>query len=295
MVGLSIPKERQSLETLLNEFGRAGGPTEYGWHTHEPSFRCWREHRLNASEPTAGRTFGSQFALAVGTIVHELLAAYYQSFIVDGNGNGNGKTFTPSGEKGPEALYELLCTNGYTDEANEARRLYEAYRSKYDGKDSYLAEDVKIMAVERLVRRDFPWGQPYTARADMVLRLPDGYWIVDHKTTAARTTEFVEGWQVEPGIIGLMWACQPEFAPIRGVSINGVIKTKTPDFDRFMYAMDERMIADFVAMLRYKWAEANVANLAGWPPNFAACFRKMGPHVGKCRFFSRCVYGMEAA
>ena len=288
MVGLSIPKDRQSLETLLNSFGRIGGPTEFGWHTHEPSFRCWREHHFNASEPTAGRTLGSQFALAVGTIVHEFLAAYYQSFIT-------AKTFTPSGEKGPEALYELLCTNGYTDEANEARRLYEAYRSKYDGKDSYLAEDVKIIAIEHRVLRTFPWGQPYTARADMVLKLPDGYWLVDHKTTAARTTEFVEGWQVEPGIIGLVWACQEEFKPIRGVSINGVIKTKVPDFDRFMYAMDERMLADFVSMLRYKAVEEGVARLAGYPPNFAACFRKMGPHVGKCRFFSRCVYGMESA
>ena len=126
----------------------------------------------------------------------------------------------------------------------------------------------------------------------MVLKLPDGYWIVDHKTTAARTTEFVEGWQVEPGIIGLMWACQPVFSPVRGVSINGVIKTKVPDFDRFMYAADERMLADFVNMMQYKSVEAGVARLANYPPNYAACFRKMGAHVGKCRFFSRCVYGM---
>jgi len=133
---------------------------------------------------------------------------------------------------------------------------------------------------------------PYTARADMVLKLPDGYWLVDHKTTAARTGEFVEGWQVDPGIIGLMWACQPLFSPIRGVSINGVIKTKVPGFDRFMYALDQRMVDDWLAMMRYNMADKGIARLADWPPNFWACFRKMGPRVGKCRFFERCVYGV---
>lgn len=285
MIGISIPKERRSLEELLNSFGRKGGPTEFGWHTSEPSFRCWREHHLIQTLPE-NRAPGQQFALAVGTIVHEFLALYYSSFIT-------GQTSRANEEMRTEALYEYLCANEYVEETNEARRLYEAYRSKYNGKDSYLAEDVKIIDIEHRVQRTLPWGQPYTARADMVLKMPDGYWIVDHKTTAARTAEFVEGWQIEPGIIGLMWACMEEFQPIRGVSINGLIKTKEPDFDRFMYAMDKRVVDDWLKMMQYKAAEAVVARLAGWPPNFTACFRKMGSRVGKCRFFSRCVYGLE--
>jgi hypothetical protein len=285
-VNIGASQERKPLENLLNDFGRIGGPTEYGWHTFEPSFRCWREAYFTNTKTEANHNPNSSFALAVGTIVHEFLAAYYTTFMPE-------KTFTPNGEKSPEALYTMLCTNGYADEANEAKRLFDAYLKKYDGKDSYLAEGVKIIAIEHHVKRTFPWGDPYTARADMVLKMPDGYWLVDHKTTAARTTEFVEGWQAEPGIIGLMWACQEEFKPLRGVSINGIVKTKVPDFDRFMYALDERMVSGFLDMMRFHSAEKAVARLAGYPPNFSACFRKMGSHVGKCRFFSRCVYGME--
>lgn len=286
MIKVEIDQGTKSLEEAIVAFGRIGGPTEYGWHTHEPSFRCPREHHLTnleANQKTGSN--GKQFALGVGTVFHEFLASYYAEFISE-------KPPTDGGDTSPEALYAYLCANGFSDVANEAKRLYDGYKRRYDGHDSYLSEDVRIIAVEHHVRRDFPWGQPYTARADVVIHQPDGYWIVDHKTAAARTVEFVEGWQIQPGIIGLVWACVPEFSPIRGVSINGVIKTKTPDYDRFQYVVDDRTIEDWLAMMRYKWSELKEAEKAGWPPNFAACFRKMGPRVGKCRFWNRCVYGV---
>jgi hypothetical protein len=287
VISIGIDTARKPLEELLNESGRFGGPTEFGWHTREASFRCWREHHLVSSEqpnPAARR----QYALAVGTIVHEFLAAYYAAHIQ------TGQTSRLDGEMQPQQLYINLVSNGYSDEAIEAKRIFDAYLVKYNNKDSYLTEDVKIIAIEHHVRREFPWGPTHTARADMVLKMPDGYWIVDHKTTAARSAEFVEGWQIDPGILGLLWACETEFQPIRGVSINGIIKTKTPDFDRFMYAKDDRMINDYLAMMQFKSNEEKRAEDEGWPPTFSACFRKMGPHVGKCRFFERCVYGVTS-
>lgn len=283
-IKVDIDPNRVPLEQLLNASGRFGGPTEFGWHTREPSFRCWKEHHIVKTQQP-GQLGNRQYALSVGTIVHEFLAAYYDSFVQ------LGQTSRPAGGIQPDVLYQTLVSNGYAEEATEAKRVFDAYLVKYNGKDGYLATDVKIIAVEHHVQRMFPWGQPHTARADMVLHMPDGYWVVDHKTTVARTTEFIEGWQIDPGILGLMWACEPEFNPIRGVSINGLIKTKTPDFDRFMYAKDDRMIEAWLAMMQYKCKEEKLAAEHDWPQNFSACFRKMGPHIGKCRFFSRCVYG----
>jgi hypothetical protein len=279
--GLGIGPERVSLEKVLNDFGRFGGPTEYGWHTIEPMFRCWREYDCSKN-PTIPLPASRSIALAVGTIFHEFMAAYYSTALVN-----------PVPDlKSPEEIYEALCTNGYTEEANEARRLYEAYRFKYDGNDSYLSPGVRLHAVEHHIRRDLPFGRPYTVRLDLVMERSDGFWICDHKTTGQRSQEFTEGWQVDPSVIGMFWAAGGVFKPLRGVSINGVIKTKTPGFERIMFAVDERMVGDWLQMLECRFTERQSAEKMKWPPNLAACFRKMGAHVGKCRYFERCVYGV---
>jgi hypothetical protein len=267
----------KTLEETLIEYGRVGGPTEHGWHTFEPMFHCWRRYHLSSNAKRNGKV-GK--ALAVGTIFHEFMAIHYAPYLKDGAVVLNG---------GITSLYDHLAQNGFTEEASEAFRLYEGYKNRYDGNDGYLSKDVEIVAVEQLVERSLPWGDPYTIRLDLVLRLPDGYWIADHKTAWARTTEFIEGWQIDPSVLGMLWAAQEKYSPLRGASINGVIKTRVPDYDRFTFAYDTKIIADWLRMMEYKTAEKRIAQLAGWPPNFRSCFGK----YGRCGFFEQCVYGLE--
>ena len=270
----------QSLDEILVAFGRIGGPTEHGWHTLEPMFSCWRLHNFKKNATSNGHT---SKALAVGSILHEFLAIYYAPHIID-------LASRPKIAGSVDSLYNHIKQTEYSEEADEAKRLLDAYLSYYEGRDGYLSKSVEIVGIEVPLQRTLPWGAPYTVRLDMVLKLPDGYWAVDHKTTWAKTTEFVEGWQVDPGIIGAMWAASETFSPLRGASINGVIKTKVPEFDRFTFAFDEGITADWQRMLEYKMAEQPLARLAGWPPNFKACFGKWG----RCGYFERCVYGVGA-
>lgn len=276
--GLPWEVQHKSLDEILVAFGRIGGPTTYGWHTLEPMFTCWRLHSFKKDATYAGRT---SKALAVGSILHEFLAILYTPHVVDRA--ARAKTAGSA-----EALYNHIRQTEYAEEADEARRLFDAYLAYYGGRDGYLSKSVEIVGIEVPLQRDLPWGAPYTVRPDMVLKLADGYWVVDHKTTWAKTTEFVEGWQVDPGIIGLMWVASETYKPLRGASINGVIKTKSPEFDRFTFAYDEHIVGDWMKMLEYKAAEMPLARLAGWPPNFKACFGKWG----RCGYFERCVYGV---
>lgn len=279
---------RAPLDVTIAAVGRFGGPTEFGWHTIEPMFRCWREYHLAKLHPEEGRSQGSSMALAVGTIVHEFLAAHYTPRLVQ------RENFAPSNGATPEALYQHLSENGYAEEAAEAWRLFDYYKLRYNGQDTYTGEDAKILNIEHEVRRALPNGRPYSVRADLVVELPDGVWVVDHKTAARASVEFVEGWQVEPSILGLFWAFQSVYGDrLRGVSINGIVKTTAPKFTRNMYCVDQRMIDDWIRMVSYRTGEEGMAQNSGWPVNFSACFRKMGSFVGKCRYFERCIYHLD--
>lgn len=260
----------KSVEELIEEFGRIGGPTEHGWHTKEPKFRCWREYRLMSS---GRRPPGEQKsdALSLGSLVHELLASYYRGDL----------------EQWREDLLRRIADGGYAEIASEASRLFGAYLSRWRI-DPFLEDGGKrIVDIERRIERQLPWGEPYTARVDMVLRFADGYWVVDHKTSSAMTVDFVEGWQTDPSIIGILWCALRFYRPLRGMIINGIVKTKEPQFDRFRFALDRRMVRHWLAMMRYKFAEEQLARLAGWPPNMASCIRR----YGRCSYFAYCVYG----
>jgi hypothetical protein len=253
-------------------------------------FRCWREQFLSTLHPEEGRSEGSSKALMIGTIVHEFLAAHYMPRLTN---RENSENFAPS-DVTPEDLDQYLRSHGYAEEATEAWRLFDAYKVWYTGRDTYADEDAKILNIEHEVRRDLPGGRPYTARSDLVVEFPDGVWVVDHKTTARQSVEFVEGWQTEPQILGLYWAYKPVYGDrLRGVSINGIVKTKTPVFLRNMYAVDDRMLDDWIRMVAYQTGLEGMARVSGWPCNYSQCFRRMGSFVGKCRYFQRCIYHLD--
>ena len=281
MSSVGFPVGVPPLDKVLSEHGRIGGPTPHGWHTFEPMFSCWRMYHLGNTQPR--QEARTDKALAVGILLHELLAIYYKAAKTGGTYNDT--------QPAVDTLLALVSSTGYQEEAAETKRLYDGYRKRYEGNDGYISPSVRIVAVEDPIRRDFPWGDPYTIRLDLVLQLPDGYWIADHKTTWGRSTEFIEGWQIDPSVLGMLWAAQEKYSPLRGASINGVIKTKEPDYDRFTFAYDTRIVADWLRMMEYKSAERRIAALAGWPPNFKACFGK----YRKCGYFEQCVYGVEAS
>jgi hypothetical protein len=269
--------KRRSVDDILQEVGRRGGPTEHGWHTRQAQFYCAREAAFNAR---AGEVNEDRMSLSVGSITHEYLAEHYACHM---EGRPLGDALAKM-----ERTHALLCEHGHTDAANEARRLYVGYRVKYEHEDEYVRRG-KVIGVEKKLYRQLPWGDMYTVRADVVVECPDGILIVDHKTSTKDDSEFREGWAVDPGMLGLEWASSKFYKPIIGYSINGLIKTATPKYARMFFAASQRLVRDWLAMLRYRHLERQIAAIAGNPPNFSQCLRR----YGKCAWFTECVYGMK--
>lgn len=270
-------KPCRSVDDILAEVGRRGGPTEHGWHTRQAQFYCAREEAFNRR---AGSFDGDSLPLAIGSATHEYLAEHYACAM-------EGRSFDEAKDK-VERTHALLCANGHEAAAQESRRLYYGHAVQYAQDDSYLRQG-KVVGVEKKLYRELPWGEPYTVRADVVVSCPDGYLIVDHKTSGKDDAEFREGWAVDPGMLGLEWAAAKFYRPIIGYSINGLVKTTKPKFTRMFFAASARLVRDWLAMMRYRHLERQVAATAGHPPNFAQCLRR----YGKCTWFEECVYGIK--
>lgn len=270
--------QNTSVDAILRRHGRRGGATRYGWHTRDKAAFC---HRAAAfARRDAGKD--ETLALQVGSVVHEYLAELY-SASMEGR---SGETVV----RRVQAIQADLEQAGWSRVAADAGRLFYAYRARYLERDEYLLRG-KVVGVERELRHRLPWGEMYSGRADLIVEQSDGFLIVDHKTSADRGPDFLEGWVVDPGMLGLCWLLsqEPELQPVVGLSINGIIKTKEPGFDRRFYRPDTRLVREYLDQLRWQHAVGQLAELSGNPPNFAACFRGKS----RCAWFDRCVYGLE--
>jgi len=272
---MELDVQRERLDDLLIRFGRKGGPTEHGWHVWEPAFHCWLDFFDSRRKRSRQR---ETKALAIGTLVHEFLAMRYSSEKVLG-------------------LVNFLNQHGWEAEVSEALRLYNAYDAFYAPGDGLSSNKCKVVMVEQEMGRDrTPWGLPYTCRADLVCEAPNGYWIVDHKTSSSLTYEFTEGWRTDPAILGLLWCARgqsrdffPKDLPIVGCVINGVIKTKVPQFQRITFSIDDRIVQAWVDMMVYKFrVEMSIAELKP-VPNLKGCFGR----YGRCRIYGECLGGTE--
>lgn len=272
-----------TVDEVLIQLGRRGGPSEFGWHAGESAFLCPRKAFYDEK---AGGSFGgdSSVALGVGSVLHEFLADRYSSKL-------EGRTYAQVAEK-VEKTYELLVANGHEKVADESRRLYYGYAVKYDVHDEFVSR-CKVLAVEKLFFRDLPWGQCYSGRADLVLEDKDGIVIVDHKTTGRRDTEFDEGWILDPAQLGLQWLVAREYKHVSGYYINGIVKTQKPDFPRFFFRAEPRLLREWLDMMRYRYVERQNAKLAGYPTNFANCLVRRGDGFRRCRWFNACALGLR--
>lgn len=277
--------ERKTVDEVLIVMGRRGGPSAHGWHSQENEHLCPR--RAMFDRRVGGPFAGTQtsLALAVGSILHEYLADRYARIAED-------RTLEEVAAK-VEATTVVLKQHGHDRAAEEARRLYYGYAVKYDPFDEFTANH-KVVAVEQLLEHELPWGQVYSGRADIVLEAPDGLVIVDHKTSRARDMEFNEGWALDPAQIGLQWLATKKYGRVVGYYINGVIKTQKPDYPRIFFRYEKRILRDWLAMMKYRHLERQMAAAAGYPPNFANCLVRRGEGgFRRCRWWDACALGIK--
>lgn len=288
--------ERLPLDKLLEQTGRKGGGTPYGWHTFATRFQCWFKYHL--SEHLKVDRYYSP-ALAIGTLLHEILATWYS---------------TPLGEDPSGPIEEMLAVcreHGYEKAVDETMRLAEAYLGYWmlpekkngvwvprkairDSKqiviarpDDFFSPGTEIIAVEEMLQTDTPFN--YTCRMDMAVRRRDGIWIVDHKTARALDGS-VTDWALQGEILGLLWLAQKKWGnEVKGLIINLIVKTKVPKFERMSFRLRPRNIKMHLDAIKALLDIQPIAEKHGWPRAMTSCAGQY-----RCAYFSYCRDGIKA-
>lgn len=236
---------------------------------------------------------GGSDALDIGILIHECLAAHYQS--------GGVRTFEPL-----EAVQEAR-----PDIAAEVKRLLYAYFARYLKEEAATWD---IRAVETEIIGDVTYDN-YTAkvysRLDLLVRVKqpedsvkpygpceDGVYIVDHKCHARLTRELEEGYRMDGQflLMGLLWhkvGLDEVYGPLKGFIINVITKTKdvglkrlTVDISPRDYQRFEQTMAPVIVEL-HKRLETEKEDEDKWKMNFAAC---KSPHgYGPCEYMDLCL------
>lgn len=284
MVGFNLDRQvstgRIPLDKLLETLDRKGGGTPYGWHTFATRFQCWYKYHL--SEHLKVDRFYSP-ALAVGTLLHEILATWYSTPL----------NKDPSAQI--ENMIDLCRNNGYEKAVEETLRLMEAYLYYWqpNGKvirdskgvisrpDDFFAPDTEIVAVEEMLQTDTPFN--YTCRMDLAIKRRDEIWVVDHKTARA-LDDSVTDWALQGEILGLLWLAHKRWgSQVKGLIINLIVKTKVPKFERLVFRSRPRNIEMHVNAIKALLEMQPIAEKLGWPRNFTACNSGY-----RCAYFDLC-------
>ena len=178
----------------------------------------------------------------------------------------------------------------------EAERLFDAH-TRHWGK----VEDVTPVAVEWFA------GDPnlgYTCRYDMLGRvgdkdpvIPPGLYIFERKTAKWIDEESLEGWSMDPEILGqlLLWkpsGCEERFGLLTGLVMDVVSKAKIPECRRVIFPPELPPVNVYAQWI--EWAKAQIATwraLKVYPQSFANCWHR----YGRCHEWKNCALGLEPA
>lgn len=271
---------------LLRLGGTSG--TE-GWSSVSEYQRCpysWARSHVPGFKPPAhqGMPVEEAYGKAVGSVVHTLLAVYYQ------------RKITPSYPLSPKLFFEALRARSI-----DIRVLQEAWRLYTAHAIYYRQETIKPLWPERLFIS--PTSRR-SCRVDLgVLELngdyghPAGLWLMDHKTAQRFDDTTLTGWYNDGGTIQQAdifqecWEQDPELqklGPLQGVIISLIGRQKDPDFHRVYVRPDEFQVKDHRQEVVYWQAQRNLALATGhFPRARSGCITR----YGKCPHWDHCLTG----
>ena len=249
-----------------------------GWSSISAFQRCRYMWKLTYNGGK-GRTLGGDAekrGLAVGSLIHTFLAVHYSHQI--------DATYPLQLQAMREQYYARGCN---PEHVTEAWNVVAAYIDNYE----YESATFQPLAVEYLLV-DPENGQ--SCRYDLIVRvteatafLREGTYLVDHKSSMR---DEGDSWQNDGELIGQidLWKrmkLDKRFGELRGVSINNLIKTKIPQFKRYVLAPQNWQIKDHRRTLMVFSAEIDHAKATGvFPRSRAACIGR----YGKCSYYDHC-------
>ena len=265
---------------------RLGGQSSgRGWSSVGLFQKCryaWQRRYLNPPTPLDRFLLAENPHLAIGSIVHALLAAYYVGMIPG----------HPAAVVTPAAIIAWLRERGCNPElVNEGERLFINYEL------FYRFEQIEPLAVE------YDLKDPRTGsstRYDLVAYLPDeapgrlpGTYIFEHKTAGRFDYATLNGWFNEGEILGEVGHYQrlglaKRFGPLQGVIVNILGKQQEPKLHRTIVAPSLWQLDGHFEDLRTFEAEINLAiSMNHFPRSRRSCVDR----YGLCEHFEHCQTG----
>lgn len=272
-----------ALDEIFAEIGvpRPGGPSGRGWSSRQVFQSCPHKYRRRYLD---GVRSAPSAALEIGALFHQLVALHY---------------LTHAGEAWPDKipldmLREKLLARGVSAEAvMEAYRLFESYAHRYE--DDYLTP----LAVEELCLD--PRGS--SCRFDLIAKvganalfIPEGIWIVEHKTAGRLDATTLDGWRNDGEVLGQMtlWRAMnldALYGPLQGVIVNIVSKARVVQFHRTLIPVpSDAKLAGHARDLAVFSSFEEVCRATGvWPRSRAACVTR----YGFCDLYDECAEGED--
>lgn len=261
------------------ELTRLGGvSTGRGWSAFSCFQLCRYLFKRRYVEPLPGPMMVGATEpepLAIGTMIHALLAVYYTRMI------------DQSYPLTPELLRDELLGIANPEHVQEGWRVFLAYALFYQD------ENILPLSVEHDLK-DPRTGE--SCRFDLIAHFPEaqsdrlaGTWIVEHKSTS-RMDQTSMSWANDGEVLGqvMLWKrlkLDLRFGELKGVIVNILGKQKEPKFHRVSVSPSTFQIGQHTSDLRRWEAEIQLANVTGqWPRSRANCINR----YGLCSLYDHC-------
>lgn len=284
-----LPTE-QVTAAMFDHFGvpRLGGASgDLGWSSFSTWQHCrylykrtYLDHVTKPIELINPLESPEPFGLAVGGLVHTLLAIHYYRKL--------DRAYPVT----PEQARDYLEANKVDPDAmTEAWRLFAAHRL------FYKHEAIEVLAVEYHVVHP---QTRHSARYDLILKVREEYeghlpgtYYMDHKTALIFDRPTLEGWANDGTVIqqAMIWqqcGLKHRFGELQGAIINLIGKQKVPNLHRTWVIPNQFQIDAHAQDLKIHYAERRLAMATGvFPRSRAGCITRHG----MCSQWDHCATG----
>lgn len=271
----------KSWEECLEPGEKLGGPSPFGSSKWQDFKECPYLYYLKHVLRYRPEEFNT--ALEVGGLFHEALAKYFDGWL-------DGATLKECRMR----AFDIVNRAGEPapDIANKVRFLIECWMTMYHKTPYSFVE--RVIDVENLVSKKEPFE--YSARLDLLLEVPGGVEIMDHKTARMYDSRMLMSYRLEPQFLGHMWLWEGspqerEFGPLKKYTVDLVTKTKTPTLDLVdvpinrarLKAWQMEMQEHWVWFKRYQRGVRNWPQCTGYQCRFCDAFEHCSSDDGNLR------------
>lgn len=277
-----FPVVEDVLTEIFAEHGlqRLGGVSSgRGWSSFAVWQRCPMAYKKRYLEPRPSSDgFGNiePPARAIGTVIHALLAVYYQRMI------------TPDYPLTPGIVHEKMMQRANPTLVKEAWRVFQQYALFYQ------MENIQPLAVE------LDLIDPRTresCRFDLVAFFPEtthdrlaGTYVLEHKSASRFDDDTLNGWVNDGEVLGqvMLWerlGLSKRYGPLRGVIVNILGKQQEPRFHRTTVSPSSLMLDQHRDDLKKHEAMIHLAKSTNtFPRSRGNCISR----YGKCDYWYSC-------